>query len=46
MPFTLLRRLEGALEATNANVLAEHDKVQQMGLPEEAQELVSLALRQ
>jgi len=42
LPFTLLRRLEGVLEATKANVLAEHDKVQKMGLPEEAQEKLLL----
>lgn len=38
LPFTLLRRLEGVLEDTKVNVLAEYEKVQQMGLQEEAQE--------
>ena len=42
LPFTLLRRLEGVLESTKANVLVEYDKVQQMGLPEEAQEKLLL----
>ena len=38
LPFTLLRRLEGVLEDTKSQVLAEYDKVQKMSLPEEAQE--------
>jgi len=42
LPFTLLRRLEGVLEATKANVLVEYDKVQEMGLSEEAQEKLLL----
>lgn len=42
LPFTLLRRLEGVLEASKAVVLAEHDKVNKMGLPEEAQEKLLL----
>jgi type I restriction enzyme M protein len=42
LPFTLLRRLEGVLEDTKEQVLAEVDKVQQMNLPEEAQEKLLL----
>ncbi|MCK9175795.1 MAG: type I restriction-modification system subunit M N-terminal domain-containing protein [Desulforhopalus sp.] len=42
LPFTLLRRLEGVLEATKPAVLAEYDKVQQMNLPEEAEEKLLL----
>ena len=38
LPFTLLRRLEGVLEQTKEQVLAEYEKVQQMNLSEEAQE--------
>ena len=38
LPFTLLRRLEGVLEETKEQVLAEYEKVQKMNLPEEAQE--------
>ena len=38
LPFTLLRRLECVLEPSKAAVLAEYEKVQQMNLPEEAQE--------
>ncbi|MFT5116840.1 MAG: type I restriction enzyme M protein [Kiritimatiellia bacterium] len=38
LPFTLLRRLEGVLEASKDKVLAEHDNVQSMSLPEDAQE--------
>ncbi len=38
LPFTLLRRLEGVLEATKDKVLAEDKKVQDMDLPEETQE--------
>lgn len=38
LPFTLLRRLEGVLEETKDQVLAEYEKVQKMNLPEEAQE--------
>jgi type I restriction enzyme M protein len=37
LPFTLLRRLEGVLEESKESVLAEHDKVQKMNLPEDAQ---------
>ncbi len=42
LPFTLLRRLEGVLEGSKEAVLAEYDKVQAMGLPEEAQEKILL----
>jgi len=42
LPFTLLRRLEGVLEETKDAVLAEYAKVQQMNLPEEAQEKLLL----
>ena len=42
LPFTLLRRLEGVLEDSKATVLTEYDKVQSMGLPEEAQEMLLL----
>lgn len=38
LPFTLLRRLEGVLEESKEAVLAEFEKVQNMNLPEEAQE--------
>ncbi len=42
LPFTLLRRLEGVLEESKEAVLAEHEKVQKMNLPEEAQEKMLL----
>ena len=42
LPFTLLRRLEGVLEKTKSAVLAEHEKLQKMNLPEEAQEKLLL----
>jgi type I restriction enzyme M protein len=42
LPFTLLRRLEGVLEETKDKVLAEHDRIHTMGLPEEAQEKLLL----
>ncbi|MDQ8180187.1 class I SAM-dependent DNA methyltransferase [Pelagicoccus sp. SDUM812005] len=42
LPFTLLRRLECVLEETKDAVLAEAEKVQKMGLPEEAQEKLIL----
>ena len=42
LPFTLLRRLEGVLEESKEQVLAECEKVQQMNLPEEAQEKLLL----
>lgn len=38
LPFTLLRRLECVLEDTKANVVAESQRIAEMGLPEEAQE--------
>lgn len=41
LPFTLLRRLEGVLEATKEAVLAENDRLQSLPnrpLTEEAQE--------
>lgn len=42
LPFTLLRRLEGVLEESKEAVLAEYTRVQEMGLPEEAQEKLLL----
>ncbi len=42
LPFCLLRRLECVLEASKEAVLAEHQKVQAMNLPEEAQEKLIL----
>jgi len=42
LPFTLLRRLEGVLEERKNAVLAEHDKIKSMNLPEEAQEKMLL----
>ena len=42
LPFTLLRRLEGVLEDSKEAVLAEHEKVQKMALPEEAEEKLLL----
>ncbi|MDQ6961583.1 MAG: class I SAM-dependent DNA methyltransferase [Mariprofundaceae bacterium] len=42
LPFTLLRRLEGVLEESKEAVLAEHEKVTLMNLPEEAQEKLLL----
>ncbi|WP_298810514.1 class I SAM-dependent DNA methyltransferase [uncultured Psychrobacter sp.] len=38
LPFTLLRRLECVLEDTKAAVVAENQRIADMGLPEEAQE--------
>ncbi len=38
LPFTLLRRLEGVLEQSKEQVLAEYERIQLMNLPEEAQE--------
>src|SRR5690554_3174113 len=46
LPFTLLRRLEGVLEASKEQVLAEYEKVQKMNLPEEAQEKMLLRATQ
>ncbi|AKH68801.1 MAG: SAM-dependent DNA methyltransferase [Zhongshania sp.] len=42
LPFTLLRRLEGVLEDSKEQVLTELDRIQSMGLPEEAQEKLLL----
>jgi len=42
LPFTLLRRLEGVLEESKQAVLDQHDKIQAMNLPEEAQEKMLL----
>ena len=42
LPFTLLRRLECVLEESKAAVLAEHEKVSKLKLPEEAQEKLLL----
>ncbi len=42
LPFTLLRRLEGVLEASKKAVLTEYDKVKTMNLPEDAQEKMLL----
>jgi len=42
LPFTLLRRLEGVLSLSKEAVLAEHDKIQKMKLPEEAEEKLLL----
>ena len=42
LPFTLLRRLEGVLESSKEAVLVEYERVQKMGLPEEAQEKLLL----
>jgi type I restriction enzyme M protein len=46
LPFTLLRRLEGVLEATKDAVLAEYEKVKAMNLPEEAEEKLLLRATQ
>ena len=42
LPFCLLRRLECVLESTKEAVLKEHQKIQSMKLPEEAQEKLIL----
>ncbi|NOR71724.1 MAG: N-6 DNA methylase [Methylomarinum sp.] len=42
LPFTLLRRLEGVLEESKQAVLEQHDKIQAMNLPEQAQEKMLL----
>lgn len=42
LPFTLLRRLEGVLEESKDTVLTENEKVQKMGISEEAQEKLLL----
>ncbi len=46
LPFTLLRRLEGVLEDSKEQVLAEYEKVKTMNLPEEAQEKLLLRATQ
>ncbi|MFT6653417.1 MAG: type I restriction enzyme M protein [Marinomonas primoryensis] len=46
LPFTLLRRLEGVLEASKDAVLAEYDRVKNLNLPEEAQEKLILRATQ
>lgn len=46
LPFTLLRRLEGVLEASKAQVLAKYAEIQPMNLPEEAQEKLLLRATQ
>ncbi|ASA55467.1 type I restriction-modification system subunit M [Vibrio gazogenes] len=38
LPFTLLRRLECVLEPSKDSVVAEHERIKVMNLPEEAQE--------
>jgi type I restriction enzyme M protein len=38
LPFTLLRRLECVLAESKAAVVAEHERIQLLNLPEEAQE--------
>lgn len=38
LPFTLLRRLECVLAGSKAAVVAEHERIQSLNLPEEAQE--------
>jgi type I restriction enzyme M protein len=42
LPFTLLRRLECVLEASKQAVLAEHEKVSKLNVPEDAQEKLLL----
>ena len=42
LPFTLLRRLECVLADSKAAVLAEHQKIQALNLPEESQEKMLL----
>jgi type I restriction enzyme M protein len=39
LPFNLLRRLECVLEETKPAVLVEYERVQKMGISEEAQEI-------
>jgi type I restriction enzyme M protein len=46
LPFALLRRLECVLEPTKQSVIAEAEKVQAMGLPEEACEKMILRVTQ
>ncbi|HQZ60646.1 MAG TPA: type I restriction-modification system subunit M N-terminal domain-containing protein, partial [Acinetobacter sp.] len=38
LPFTLLRRLECVLAESKAAVVAEHERIQLLNLPEDAQE--------
>lgn len=42
LPFTLLRRLEGVLEASKSQVLAKYEEIKPLNLPEEAQEKLLL----
>lgn len=42
LPFTLLRRLECVLESSKDKVLAQYDKIEAQGLPEEAHEKILL----
>lgn len=42
LPFTLLRRLECVLKASKPEVLAEVERIEKMGLPEEAKEKLLL----
>src|SRR5690554_4407840 len=46
LPFTLLRRLEGVLEESKEQVLAEYERIKPMNLPEEAQEKLLLRATQ
>lgn len=46
LPFTLLRRLECVLADSKAAVLAEHQKIQVLNLPEESQEKMLLRATQ
>jgi len=46
LPFTLLRRLECVLASSKEQVLQEYDRIQQMNLPEEAQEKLLLRATQ
>ena len=39
LPFNLLRRLDCVLEETKPAVLVEYERVQKMGISEEAQEI-------
>ncbi|GAA3915935.1 class I SAM-dependent DNA methyltransferase [Litoribacillus peritrichatus] len=42
LPFTLLRRLEGVLEESKEQVLAEYDRIQEMGVQENAHDMFLL----
>lgn len=46
LPFTLLRRLEGVLEESKEQLLAEYERIQPLNLPEEAQEKILLRATQ